>query len=152
MQGNHGANLLRHFYSQHRTKYEEIQARNLENNAMPGRSSRNAKTVMECCTNLVTIHGRPFNIVEDEAFKELIKLIPTLSQKEQRAVNIKNIKSSIRDKAHEIRLAISKDLNNCLLALKVDVASIKLRRFLGLNVQTISSKYLILSSIFVLTC
>lgn len=109
---------------------------------MPEQPSRNVKSIMECCTNLVTIHGRPFSIVEDEAFKELLKLIPGMRQKDQQVINVKNIKENIQGKAYEIRLQISKELKNCLLALKVDVASVKLRRFLGLNIQYISSKLL----------
>lgn len=141
LQGNHGANLLRHFFSQHRAKHDEIMKINLENKEnMPEQPSRNFISVMDCCTNLVTIHGRPFSIIEDEAFKELLKLIPTISQKDQQAINVKNVKENIQAKAHEVRLQISKELKNCLLALKVDVASVKLRRFLGLNIQYISSK------------
>lgn len=96
---------------------------------------------MECCTNLVTIHGRPFSIIEDEALKELLKLIAGMSQKDQQVINVKTIKENIQGKAYEIRLQISKELKNYLLTLKV-VASVKLRKFLGLNIQYISSKLL----------
>lgn len=108
---------------------------------MPPQTSNATKNVMQCCTRLVTDHGRPFSLIEDKALRDLLKLIPGVTQNEHQAINIKNVRSSIQDMAHEIRGKICKEIKNNLLSLKVDVASIKLRRFLGINIQYIVGKY-----------
>ncbi|CAG4961120.1 unnamed protein product [Colias eurytheme] len=133
---------LRHFYSQHRAKYEEIHNANLAaKEIMPPQTSNATKSVMQCCTKFVTDHGRPFSLSEDKAFRDLIKE-PGVTENQHQAINIKNVRSSIQDMAYEIRGKISNEIKNNQLAIKVDVASITLRRFLGLNIQYVMAKYL----------
>jgi hypothetical protein len=142
LQGDHAGNLLRHFYTVHRAVHDEIVRKNNEDkeNRDPNSNSDKASAVMELCTDLVTKHGRPFTLVEDEAFKNILKMIPGLSQTDIAAINVKNVKENIRKKASDIRLEISQQLDANLVCVKVDVASVKLRRFLGVNVQYISGQ------------
>ncbi|XP_063538085.1 uncharacterized protein LOC134747389 [Cydia strobilella] len=151
IKGNHAGNLLRHFNAQHELKYDEIVKLNNEDKEnVPPSGSENAATVMQYCTELITVHGRPLSIVEDEAFEKILRLIPGLTQRDVNSINVKNVKENIKQQSHDVRFEITKQLNNKLVALKVDVASVKLRRFLGLNVQYISDGQIHLKNLSVL--
>ncbi|CAH2089279.1 unnamed protein product [Euphydryas editha] len=101
LRGNHGANLMRHFYTQHRRLHDQILQENNKNkeNVSPHKHDNHIKVMKHCC-QLVTIHGRPFSILEDNAFKNLLSLIPNSSPL---SVNIKNVKTMIQEHAYDIR-------------------------------------------------
>ncbi|CAG5022550.1 unnamed protein product [Parnassius apollo] len=63
------------------------------------------------------------------------------------SINIKHIKLSIEEKAHMVRKNICDEVKNKLIALKVDVASLKSRRFLGLNIQYIREGKIVLRNV-----
>ncbi|CAH2986986.1 unnamed protein product [Chilo suppressalis] len=150
MKGNHGSNLLRHFYTQHRTKYDELKKRvelEKQNDLTTKTESSTTLTVIDNCVNLVAVHGRPFTLLQDEAFQNLIQLIPNMNKS---YISPTNIKTKIEEKAYEIRRQIYKETENKLLCLKVDVASVKSRRFLGINLQYIKDATLVLRNLSVL--
>ncbi|CAG5001392.1 unnamed protein product [Parnassius apollo] len=99
------------------------------------------------CTDLVAVHGRPFALIEDEAFQKLLNLIPGMSGTPINSTNIKRIKLSIEEKAHMLRKNICDEVKNKLIALKVDVSSLKSRQFLGLNIQYIREGKIVLRNV-----
>lgn len=144
LQGHHAGNLLRHFFTQHRVEYNKIIARTSTDKDVNPPAEHDE--VLKCCINLVAIHGRPLSLKEDEAFQNLIALIPNCDSKP----SITKIKSCIESKAYDIRKKIHEELKNKLVCLKIDVASVKSRRFLGINLQFISEDKLQLRNLCVL--
>lgn len=106
--------------------------------------------VMKNCLDLVTVHSRPFSIIEDKAFRNIIKLVPNLTETDQNSINVKKIKAYLEENAHKVRTSIYKEVKNKLIALKIDVASVKSRRFLGVNIQYISDDKIVLRNLSVL--
>lgn len=142
-QGHHAGNLVRHFFTQHRAEYDKIQERTFSDKDVNSLTEYNK--VLECCINLVAIHGRPLSLLEDEAFQNLITMIPNPGLK----LNIRNIRTCIENKAYDVRKKIYEELKNKLVCLKIDVASVKSRRFLGINLQFILDKKLQLRNLCV---
>lgn len=141
---------MRHFYTQHRNTYEIKKMEELkkqESTLNSKKESNNVSIVIKNCVNLLTVHGRPFSLLQDEAFQNLIKLIPDMKNN---VICTKSIRSKIEEKAYDIRRKIHDEAKNKLLCLKVDIASIKSRRFLGVNLQYIKDAKLILRNLSVL--
>lgn len=88
----------------------------------------------EECVKLVTIHGRPFSVMDDKGFQNIVTLIPQNSNKIH--FNSHNIKQSVATYAEQIREKICGEINGKVICLKIDAAScIDIRSFFGINIQ-----------------
>lgn len=95
--------------------------------------------------NLVTVHGRPFELLDDTAFRNIIKLIP-MNTRDYQSFNSHNIKSLLQDKADAIRSSIRQEVRNQLLSVKVDSATSVDRSFFGINIQYFRQAKLLLET------
>jgi hypothetical protein len=76
-------------------------------------------------------HERPFSMIGDTAFKNLLSMIPNNT----RVINSKKVRDNVESIAIKIRYDICKTLQKRIICLKVDIASIGTRFFLGVNCQ-----------------
>lgn len=75
---NHATNLTRHLRLKHIVEYRQITIINESQNQAIVPSTKKTEhdkdtilkeKLINCCIKLVTVHGRPFELLEDEAFK-----------------------------------------------------------------------------------
>lgn len=131
-QTQHGANLLKHLKHIHPEQHKIISD---INNTLPGERGIFTESVcdkvLEECTNLIAIHGRPFSMINDIAFQNLLKMIPNNNM----SINSRKIRDNVVSIASNHRYNLSKELQGKVLCLKIDVASLATRCFLGINCQ-----------------
>ncbi|CAK1589124.1 unnamed protein product [Parnassius mnemosyne] len=99
---HHGANLLKHLKRIHEEEYTKVVDLNRsqeENTAIELQNCTNSEIVLRECTNLVVVHGRPFSLMNDTAFQNLISLIPN----SEATVNAQAIKDNVKLTASNIR-------------------------------------------------
>ncbi|CAI6371455.1 unnamed protein product [Macrosiphum euphorbiae] len=99
---------------------------------------------MNACTELVTVNGRPFELLEDSGFHKILNhLLKGLAGLDNgcNVINKRNVRLNVIDKSKNFKslnevVANIKDLvKNKLLCLKMDCASRKDKSILGINVQ-----------------
>lgn len=103
--------------------------------------------LINCCIRLVTVHGRPFELLEDEAFKEILSII---SPHYTEIANTKKIKPLVTDKAYEIKDKISAELKGMLISLKMDSATCNDRQFIGINAQYMKKSTIVIRNLAIL--
>ncbi|XP_061415874.1 uncharacterized protein LOC133347541 [Lethenteron reissneri] len=93
-----------------------------------------ADQILDACTELVTLNGHPFSLVEDSGFRKLID--PVLKGLGgSLVINAENIRENVSVVAAALRSHINMELKNKLISLKVDSASYLDRSVLGINAQ-----------------
>lgn len=94
-------------------------------------NSKKAKfDLMGACLRLVTIHGRPFSLIDDEAFRDIINVVP-----QTEVINAHKVRDAVMIKADTVRNKIKNEIIGKLISLKADSATCIGRSFLGINIQ-----------------
>lgn len=75
--------------------------------------SNSFQKVMENCVKLMTIHGRPFSIFNDEAFKELIEMIQYDKEEIDQVINIHTVKMQVLIQSEKIKDVIRPIIFGC---------------------------------------
>ncbi|XP_018305777.1 uncharacterized protein [Mycetomoellerius zeteki] len=166
VKGNHVTNLLSHLSKYHGNKYTTVMMKNEQykressqdtsscfddpSDASPRKCVREERVVHEC-VDLVTVHGRPFALMDDIAFKNIIKMIPPGSGTNKIIiVNAVKIKKAVTERTRSIRDIIAKEVESKLVSLKVDCAYTCMdRSFLDVNLQYIYNKKIVLKTLAV---
>lgn len=91
--------------------------------------------LLDACVRLVTIHGRPFSLLDDEAFRDIINMIPGQSQQ----LNAHKVRDVIAEKAISVINEIKAEIKGRVVSLKIDAATCMSRSFLGINMQFIKN-------------
>jgi hypothetical protein len=104
------------------------------------------ETLIEACINLVAVHGRPFEMMEDEGFQMIVDPIIKAIDKNS-AINSKNVKVLTTTYAEQRRKEISTLLRGKLVSVKFDCCTRLDRSILGLNVQYIENGKLTLRTL-----
>lgn len=97
-----------------------------------------AHQLMNACTELVTVNGRPFELLEDSGFRKILNpLLKGLAGLDNgcNVINKRNVRSNVINKSNEVVENIKDLVKNKLLCLKMDCASRKDKSILGINVQ-----------------
>ena len=82
--------------------------------------------VIDACVKLVTVNGRPFQILSDSGFREIIDpLVEAFPKTHRRSISPRTIHRYIQMKAKHLREEITKKLSNVPFSLKIDCASRK---------------------------
>lgn len=144
-QTQHGANLLQHMKSHHKKEFEEVKA---VNNATKSSTSLTdeqtmTQTVLKECTNLIAVHGLPFQAMNYAAFQNLLSLIPNNAA----TISAQALKKNVQDSAAEARYKLAGELRDKMISLKVDIASLSTRSFFGVNAQYIKDGQVILRNL-----
>ena len=130
--GKHGSALEKHVKCLHKNKFEETiqeQGELLKRKSNgEGPSAKRVKILMspeqlwDACVRLVTVHGRPFQLIEDKAFQDIVR--PIIEGFENSvSINSHNILTGIQEKATQIRLETSQLLQGRIFSLKIDACT-----------------------------
>lgn len=96
------------------------------------------KYILDCAVEMVTVNGRPFTSIDDSGFQRLIEpILNAVPSAERRAVNRRTVRDLIHKKSKKFITELSRLFDCRLLPLKLDCASRKSRRFLGINTQVL---------------
>ena len=156
-QGDHGTNLLYHLSSHHPEEHKIVTERNKlsrseepvpvndendsnilnnsnrSNNSRSENSTNSKLTYLQTqCVNLVTVHGRPFSLMNDLVFKHIIAMT-TITPRECQSINSHSIRSLISEAADRVRMDIRDAMKGRLISLKIDSATRLDRTFFAVN-------------------
>lgn len=155
--GYHGTNLLSHLSSVHpneftlvmvkikKLKHEEISNSSYSSSNIRINTS-NTDKLLEECVNLITIHGRPFNFINDVAFQNIIQMIPSTSTHKISSTEVRN---AVIMKVKLVREQLNKKLKGRLLSLKIHAATCMDRSFVEINFQYINGPKIFLNTLVV---
>lgn len=87
------------------------------------------------CVELATIHLIPYNFFSFKSFK---KLIDENEKRHGLTMNSRNVQRYVQMTAGEIKKIIKQEVQSCMIAIKVDIASRFGRSILGVNAQFFS--------------
>ncbi|CAK1591073.1 unnamed protein product [Parnassius mnemosyne] len=143
----HGANLLKHLSKYHEKEYKEVLLLNKENYNLSKKPRLSTQdSLLQECTNLVTVHGRPLTLIDDHAFQNILSMIPNINL----AINSQNVRCTLKDTADQLRSNLANEVRNLPICLKVDVASLSNRSFMGVNAQYIKDGQIVLRNLAVI--
>jgi len=108
---------------------------NFENKKQSISIELTAKELMNACTELVTVNGRPFELLEDSGFLKILNPLLKGLGDSFYVINKRNVRSNVITKSNEVVENIKDSIKNKLLCLKMDCASRKDKSILGINVQ-----------------
>lgn len=139
-QGKHSTNLKNHLARAHAAEYRIVSELNKDNpkTAKQKKEKSNdvdVRTILKLCMRLVTVHGRPLDLIEDDAFQRIITLAANCDECDQ--INIGAVKRMVHEQASIVRHKISSEIKNKLVCLKLDFATYMKRKFTGINIQYI---------------
>lgn len=150
-QTQHGANLAKHLSIHHPQEYKNVCDQNesgSSSHSTPLKKSEDTLNILsQECVKLVAIHGRPLSLIDDEAFQKILSLVPVKVENENKKINSYNIRDQVVKTAYELRTELANELRGKFISLKVDIASISTRGFMGVNLQFIQNGRIILRNI-----
>lgn len=87
--------------------------------------------LMDACVRLITIHGRPVFLIEDEAFRDNMDIIP-----QRETINSHKMYNRTIEESNTIRRnKFMDEVKGRLIFLEADTATCMARSFLGINIQ-----------------
>lgn len=86
---------------------------------------------MAACVRLITTHGRPLSLIDNDAFRDITQIINFQKEK----INSHKVRDALIEQAIEVRRKITEGVKGKLICLKVDAATCMGRSFLGINTQ-----------------
>ncbi|CAH2102406.1 unnamed protein product [Euphydryas editha] len=146
----HGANLVKHLLKYHPQEHKNVCNENESSSSKNFENTSNESNVLNIisqeCVKLVAIHGRPLSLIDDEAFQKILSLV-LVKANENKKINSYNIREQVVNSAYELRMQLANELQGKFISLKVDIASISTRGFMGVNLQYIENSRIILRHI-----
>lgn len=159
-QGDHHGNLKRHIEKCHSELHDQIEAEIEEVEIKKAKMNNNQKQqstldhflptsnvtvrtslnqILLACLKLITIHGRPFSSICDEAIQDLInpmlKGVSALKKDCPSKITINRIKKFMRQKAKALRAKIIKECENKKICVKADIATCRGQSSMGITIQ-----------------
>lgn len=136
--------MLKHLKHLHQSEYKfALDTNNITTIENESERPSAFNAIMAECTNLVAIHGRPFSMIDDTSFQNILKMIPNNTI----PINAKKVRSNVETVASKVRCEISNILKNKIICLKVDIASIGPRFFLNINCQYVDGGHICLKNL-----
>lgn len=108
------------------------------------------KDIENSCVELVTVNGRPFSILNDSGFQNIINPIKCAIEdkyKQKFSISSESIQKKVSEEANKIREEISEDIKNIMISMKVDAVTRLDRSFIGINIQYIKNEKIILRTL-----
>ncbi|XP_011172858.1 uncharacterized protein LOC105205238 [Solenopsis invicta] len=171
--GKHGTNLKKHLLRYHNFKESEFKvgcSSTVKHSETRSKSTKISKKedqlqideinvikvkmtqrdLENSCIDLVTVNGRPFSILNDSGFLNIVNPIKQAleqTRKETFSITPESIKKKVAEEASNIRREISEEVKNNMVSIKIDAATHLDRLFLGINVQYIKSSKILLRTL-----
>ena len=98
--------------------------------------------------NLVTKEGRPFNLLDSPSLRSILD--PLYQGLQMNIINSHNISDVINERANEITLDITKTIKNKVISLKFDICTRLRKSVLGVNIQYIQEKTIVIKTLAML--
>lgn len=89
------------------------------------------RDIVAACVRLITTHGRPLSLIDNDAFRDITQIINFQKEK----INSHKVRDALIEQAIEVRRKITEGVKGKLICLKVDAATCMGRSFLGINTQ-----------------
>ncbi|XP_067213908.1 uncharacterized protein [Linepithema humile] len=102
------------------------------------------------CVELVTVNGRPFSILNDSGFLNIVNPIKRAleqTRKETFSISPESIKKKVVEEANNIRREILEEIKNTMVSIKIDAVTRLDRSFLGINMQYIKNSKILLRTL-----
>lgn len=102
------------------------------------------------CVDLVTVNGRPFSILNDSGFLNIVNPIKRAleqTRKETFSISPESIKKKVTKEANNIRKEISEEVKNNMISMKIDAVTRLDRSFLDINIQYITDRKILLRTL-----
>ena len=91
-------------------------------------------TVWDACIELVTVNGRPFQLMNDSGFRMIVdKVLEGLGCSSR--INQENIRKHVSIVARKIKDDLRNELKHRLVSLKIDCVTRLGRAIIGINLQ-----------------
>lgn len=124
-----------------KTKQNETKEKNKSENKI-------VEKLQKYCTQLVTVHGRPLAMIEDEAFQKIINLVLP-SNADVKQINQKSIKEHVCETAYKMKHKLQEEIKHQMISLKIDSATCTERKFIGINIQYIKNSEIVVRNLAV---
>lgn len=147
---SHAGNLERHLKHMHSDAYRAyldkklLKKDNLDNDTIKICSTLSVSTIEKSIVELFTKNGRPLRMADDPAFKELSK--PVFDALKI-TLNEHNVMERIIKFSNNLKKEITEECRGRLLSLKIDGATRQNLSVLGVNVQYIKNKTVIIQTL-----
>lgn len=108
------------------------------------------KDLENSCVELVTVNGRPFSILNDSGFQNILNPIKCAIEdksKQKFAISVESIQKKVFEEADKIRKEIYEDIKNTMISMKVDAVTRLDRSFLGINIQYVKNAQITLRTL-----
>lgn len=139
--GCHKGNLLRHLHGSisengvHKAlldneSFEQLRSEKIASRLKGPRDD--VSRIINACISLVTINGRPFSLLDDSGFQELVSL--ALGDKGD-VITSRTIPKYISKAAQNMREYIREEVKVKILSIKIDGVTRQNRSIMGVNVQ-----------------
>lgn len=137
-------NLKRHLSNVHK----DYKAKIIENDFELNVSETN---ILNILVELMTINGRPFTMFNDSGFQKLYHLFIQLIERSFNGlnfnINIPKIKNQMQDISIKMRKQIVAETKNLIPSIMVDIATTNNRSILGINMQYVLNKKIIVRTL-----
>ncbi len=162
--GQHAGNLTVHLERYHKDEFEVLTQekkaialrRQAEATSRPARKKRkieksievfiDEKQIIDGCTTLVTLNGRPFKMLDDSGFRMILDpILKGLGN--NLTISAENIVSNVNELASDFRKKLKAEIANRRVCLKVDCAKRLSRSILGINVQFVKNGKIVLRTL-----
>lgn len=127
----------------------------------------NKEKLLQACTEIVTVNGRPLSIFHDTGFRKILDLLTSAigegtyiikynlitflndvtTDISGFKVNSHNIKNQILSSSHSVINQIKNDVKNNLISLKIDCVKRHNRSIMGVNTQYIKDDKICLATL-----
>lgn len=101
--------------------------------------------IINSCIQLIGKEGRPFNLLDSSAFRAIVE--PIFNSLEMNIINSHNIMHYVVEAVEKEKKKITKLCKKKLLVLKIDAATRLERSVLGINLQTIQGKIILVKTL-----
>lgn len=141
------SSAIRHLQSQHKDIYTKIKGRKTGETEynLPAdidlRVKVNLKEIWNACIELIIFNALPLRIVEQSAFKKLLKpyVVALANKNIQLNITVNSIKKKIFEKASTIKEIITNEAHDKYFSVMIDIAYRYNRSVLGINILYFSN-------------
>lgn len=106
--------------------------------------------LLNVCVEITTVNGRPFSIVNDSGFRNLLNILLAQIEKytgNKENITIPRVQNQMRSICYETKKKIIDETKNQLISLQLDIATKNHRGILGVNIQYVKDSKVVLRTL-----
>ena len=87
---------MKHLEISHPDQFTRVMMAKVEISSTSNNVKRRKLDLIDACVRLIIVHGRPFALIDDEAFQEIINAVPQFSQSQPRElINSRKVRNAV---------------------------------------------------------